>query len=139
MGKNGRSCIGGVSHTFTLQGGKKKHDILISSAGTSKHASPSAPRRELCDEEAYTLDRGRGRNTNMHVGRDRLQSDKSGTGPSLVSLNSHYHEFSDMSDGKQVGESGGDTPSLADHSGNNTPAGPGRKSKVTIINSMLTN
>ena len=73
----------------------------------------------------------------MHVGRDRLQSDKSGTGPSLVSLNSHYHEFSDMSDGKQVGESGGDTPSLADHSGNNTPAGPGRKSKVTIINSRL--
>ena len=44
-----------------------------------------------------------------------------------------------MSDGKQVGESGGDTPSLADHSGNNTPAGPGRKSKVTIINSRLTN
>ena len=74
----------------------------------------------------------------MHVGRDRLQSDKSGTGPSLVSLNSHYHEFSDMSDGKQVGESGGDTPSLADHSGNNTPAGPGRKSKVTIIISRLT-
>ena len=86
MGKNGRSCIGGVSHTFTLQGGKKKHDILISSAGTSKHASPSAPRRELCDEEAYTLDRGRGRNTNMHVGRDRLHSDKSGIHRPILSF-----------------------------------------------------
>ena len=74
----------------------------------------------------------------MHVGRDRLQSDKSGIVTSLVSVSSHYHEYPDMSDGKQVGESGGDTPSLADHSGNNTPAGPGRKSKVTIIISRLT-
>ena len=36
----------------------------------------------------------------------------------------------DMSDGKQgQGESGGETPSLADHSSNNTPAGT-RKTKV---------
>ena len=36
----------------------------------------------------------------------------------------------DMSDGKHgQGESGGETPSLADHSGNNTPAGT-RKTKV---------
>ena len=38
----------------------------------------------------------------------------------------------DMSDGKRgPGESGGETPSLADHSGNNTPAGT-RKTKVGI-------
>ena len=38
--------------------------------------------------------------------------------------------MTDMSDGKHgLGESGGETPSLADHSGNNTPAGT-RKTKV---------
>ena len=38
--------------------------------------------------------------------------------------------MTDMSDGKRgPGESGGETPSLADHSGNNTPAGT-RKTKV---------
>ena len=62
-----------------LQGGKKKHDILISSAGTSKAASPSAPRRELCDEAgAFTLDRGLAKHPNKDVGRHRLHSDKSG-------------------------------------------------------------
>ena len=63
-----------------FQGSKKKHDILISSAGTSKHASPSAPRRELCDEAgAFTLDRGLGKHPNMEIGRrNRLHSDKSG-------------------------------------------------------------
>ena len=104
-----------------MQGGKKKHDILISSAGTSKHASPSAPRREICEEDgAFTLDRGRAvRQPNLTVrgevrgeGRDRKHSDKS--------------ELSE----ERAGESGGETPSLADHSGNNTPAGA-RKTKVT--------
>ena len=42
-----------------------------------------------------------------------------------------------MSDGKRgMGESGGETPSLADHSGNNTPAGT-RKTKVRATFSKL--
>ena len=62
-----------------FQGGKKKsHDILISSAGTSKAASPSAPRRELCEAGAFTLDRGLAKHPNIDVGRNRLHSDKSG-------------------------------------------------------------
>ena len=103
-----------------LQGGKKKHDILISSAGTSKHASPSAPRREICEDGAFTLDRGLGvRQPNITVtgeGRDRKHSDKS--------------ELSE--ERERAGESGGETPSLADHSGNNTPAGT-RKTKVDCL------
>ena len=46
-------------------------------------------------------------------GRDRKHSDKS--------------ELSE----ERAGESGGETPSLADHSGNNTPAGT-RKTKVVV-------
>ena len=107
---------------------KKKHDILISSAGTSKHASPSAPRKELCDDEAYTLDRGLTKHPNINVGRDRLQSDKSGHLFHWIK-SCFYLVHSDVSDGKHKGESGGETPSLADHSSNNTPAGI-RKSKV---------
>ena len=105
---------------FWLQGGKKKHDILISSAGTSKHASPSAPRREICEDGAFTLDRGRGvRQQNLtDTGelRGRNHSDKS-----------------ELSEEKErAGDSGGETPSLADHSGNNTPAGT-RKTKVVEV------
>ena len=107
-----------MTHQLWLQGGKKKHDILISSTGTSKHASPTAPRREMCEEGAFTLDRGLSRpNINLSVGggRDRKHSDRS--------------DLSEEKSGR-CGESGGETPSLADHSGNNTPAGA-RKTKVT--------
>ena len=62
------------------------------------------------------MDRGRAvRQPNLTVtgeGRERKPSDKS--------------ELSE----ERAGESGGETPSLADHRGNNTPAGA-RKTKVT--------
>lgn len=62
----------------------------------------------MCDD--FSLDRGLARppNINISVAGDR----------------------SDLSDDKPGrGDSGGETPSLADHSGNNTPAGV-RKTKV---------
>ena len=99
---------------------------MISSAGTSKQASPSAPRKDFCEDGAYTLDRGHMRRPNMNVGRDRLHSDKSGKTMIRMSLKTSS-SITDVSERKD--ESGGETPSLADHSSNNTPSGA-RKAKL---------
>ena len=71
----------------------------------------------MCEEGAFTLDRGLSRpNINLSVGggRDRKHSDRS--------------DLSEEKSGR-CGESGGETPSLADHSANNTP-GEVRRAKV---------
>ena len=82
--------------------GNKKHGILLASAATSKQPSPSAPRR--CEEGGtdFPLDRPGGLQPAVTEGRPRLGSDRS-----------------DVSVGGRG--SGRDTPSLADHSSNNTP------------------
>ena len=40
----------------------------------------------MCEDGAYTLDRGHMRRPNVNVGRDRLPSDKSGTRTKFSSL-----------------------------------------------------
>merc|ERR1719219_3402791 len=93
--------------------------MLVSSVTTSRQASPSAPPRKLAsspfgEEGGFTLERPRSQTnlvTNETKGRARCPSDRS--------------EVS------RDGESGGETPSMADHSSNNTPD-RGRRSKTKV-------
>jgi len=131
---------------------EKKHDILVSSVTTSKQTSPSAPRKmspsPFFDEGAYTLERPRSQsnyvsdqeeikpaNTNRLY--PKISESKTQSRENLETVGSRPKEKrnripsdrSEVSIRSKHNESEGETPSLADHSSNNTPE-RGRKSKT---------